>query len=57
MILCKDWTRKFGSLTKRHELTNFTLESRALNPTSDQDEILHEVYKYVFLSHLEFGKD
>ena len=32
IILCEDWTRKFGSLIKNHELTNFTLESKALNP-------------------------
>ena len=32
MILCEDWTRKFRSLMKIHELTNFTLENRALNP-------------------------
>jgi len=32
MILCKDWIRKSGLLTTSHELTNFTLESRALNP-------------------------
>jgi len=32
MILCEDWTRKSELLIKNHELTNFTSESRALNP-------------------------
>jgi len=32
MILYEDWTRKSGLLTKSHELNNFTLKSRALNP-------------------------
>jgi hypothetical protein len=31
IILCEDSTIKFGSLMKSHELTNFTLKSRALN--------------------------
>jgi hypothetical protein len=44
MILYEDWTRKFGLLTKSHEVTNFTLESRALNPIVGSRCNLHEVY-------------
>jgi len=32
MILNEDWIRKSGLLMKSHEMTNFTLESRAFNP-------------------------